>query len=181
MLQRFLSVVLVIFFLGGCGDTIDFAGKKPQQIADTIKKMDRHIQSFEVKKTSDDLYTIGIVYLAEPTPSPLLDESPQIKNILKSIATAKGMAAIGNVFLALQEPGIDALGNKANVLAVSLGWEKDFLHKAQWDTITYWQVINQAVVMEMGPFGEKAINKYCQDGADSYGKVFCKNIGYTMQ
>lgn len=181
MLQRFLGMSLVLFLLGGCGDTIDLAGKNPQQIAESIQKMDRHIQSVEVKKTNENLYTIGILYLGEPTPSPLLDESSQIKDILKKIATAKGMDAIGNVFLALQEPGVDALGNKANVLAVSLGWEREFLHKAQWDKITSWQVIDQAAVMEMGPFGKKAITKYCQEGAASYGKVFCKKVGYTVQ
>lgn len=177
MLRSVIAVLLLVA-LTGCSSTGDFTNKSPEQIGAAIKEQDSNIQSTTVQKTENGAFVVTVVYLADPSPSPILSSTGDFAKIVKYIATSKGNSGVGYILIALNEPGVDKLGNKGQVHSVTLGWDMDMLRNANWNNLQDWQLINLARLVDIGPWGRKAVTKYCDEGASSYGDEFCRNAGH---
>lgn len=171
-------VLALLVGLSGCGNTVDFTGKTSDQMGAEIQKLEDKIQSVNMQKAANDALVATLTYRAKPSPSALLMEAPDIKNVLQGIATGKGNNPIGGVMLILNEPSVDQTGNKSQELAVVLGWNMGDLRKVNWDNISEWQILDLSTIMQIGPFGHEAISAYCKDSATSYGREFCRKAGY---
>lgn len=179
MLKNILILLVLLLSLAGCGESIDFTNKTPEKVGEEVKKLDSRIEQVRVESAPNSkAFIITITYLATPSPSALLMEGPHIKDILKNIVTAKGNADVGAIVVAINESGVDKLGNKGAVSSVKLGWDMALLRKTNWQNITEYMIIDASQLLDIGPFGNNTLNAYCKDGASSYGEVFCKKIGY---
>lgn len=179
-LLHYLGIVTAaaVLLCAGCEEgKLDFTGKTPEQVASAIKASSSKITSATIIPSTDGPLVADIAWLASSGPSPILMESPEILKTIKAIATAKGDGNFKWILLELNDTGVDKLGNKSTVLTVNLFWDMDTLKKINWDNFQNWQLIELATIQKIGPFGNKALTKYCEEGRETYASEFCRRAG----